>query len=1440
MFVYCGTAIPVFGQTPVANFTGSPLAGCSPLIVNFQNLSTGNPTSWSWDFGNGNTSTLQNPVATYFTPGTYTVKLTATNVNGSNTLTRSQYISVYESPTADFSADKTSGCFPLSVQFTDASTPGTGNNNISWLWDFGNGSTSTQQNPLATYTAAGLYNVTLKVTNDKGCTKTKSFTNYISVTTGVKAIFTNSQPSAVSAPATVSFTNSSTGLGVLSYVWDFGDGSTSAMANPVHTYLSNGSFTATLVVNSTAGCSDTAHSGPIVVGGITTSFSAPNTVCLNKTVSFSNTSSPVPVSSFWSFGDGTTANNIDAMHNYATSGIYTVWLYNTYSGYVDSVSKTIIVIPGLISNFTAPVTGKCDPPLTVNFQDITPGAQSWLWIFGDSTTSTLQNPVHTYTTYGSFTDTLITSNSFGCSDTLIKPNYINIQKPVISIPSLPIKGCLPLTIAPIPNIATSELITSYQWDFGDGTTSVLPNPTHTYITQGIYNVTLIIATASGCTDTLTIPAAVKVGSKPVPGFSTTITSACAHQQVEFTDLTDTADQWQWDFDDGSPTSSAQNPGHIFYDTGYFSIKLIAYNYGCADSIVQTNYIHVLPPIARFTPASICTNRFQFSFTDESTVPLTWQWDFGDGSPISSAQNPVHTFPALATYNVNLIVTNGSCADTISQSINTIDQTPDISPSVAATCRGNSITFTATNINLSLTTNLSWDFGDGTQVDVTSDSINHQYANSGTYTVILTTTDINGCKDTIIKNNLIRINGPKSDFSATNLAGCAGLTTVFNNLSTSDGINAITNWQWDFGDSTTQNSGSPAMQHTFNTPGIFSIQLKVTDVLGCSDSITVANLVTTTDPLPDFISADTISCPGALVSFSNTSIADNYTSTWDFGDGSTSNNISPSHVYAATGFYNVKLSIEDMYGCLDSINKNLYIKVDKPVADFTMSDSITSCIPLEVQFTNTSTFYSSVLWDFGSGQGNSTINNPAHYYTTPGNYQANLLVTSPGGCTDTITKNITVFDVSASGITYTPINGCKPLMVDLTSFSPGLITSYFWDFGDGYTESSTTPNISHLYASYGYFLPKVIMQDASGCIIPAQGIDTIPVTGAEANFGFDKNLICSSGSVIFVDSTTFNDPVASYNWSFGDGSTSSQQNPVHQYNSSPGFYDVSLNIQTQSGCTDTFTKVNAIKIVQGPLIDIVGDSVICVNSTLTHSGIFLQSDTSVVTWYWNFPNGNTSLQQTPPAQTYNTVGNFNITAIATNSSGCQDTTIRNITVNPLPTVNLPKQLIVPNSTAVNIPATYSSNTTNWLWKPSTGLSCSDCPSPDVTAKIKTLYQVSFQDDNGCQNSGFVQVIVTCENANLFIPNTFSPNGDGSNDVFYPRGTGLDRVKMFRVLNRWGEVVFEKKNFPVNDPSSGWDGTYKGFKPQADVYIYQAQVFCENGEVITLNGNVALIL
>lgn len=1434
-------------QRPVSNFTGSPLSGCSPLIVVFQDMSTGNPTSWAWDFGNGNTSTLQNPTATYFTPGTYTITLITRNAAGTNTLTRSNYITVYEPPTLNFSANTTSGCFPLNVQFTDLSTAGLGNSNVSWQWDFGNGVTSTQQNPNAVYTTSGTFTVTLRVTNDKGCVKTISRPAYINVTNGVTAVFTNTQPTVCSAPAAISFTNNSTGPPVMSYLWDFGDGNFSTALNPTHTYLTSGSFVVTLTATSTAGCQATVSSAPIVIGGYTTSFDGPPAVCTNEVATFTNTSSPVPISSSWTFGDGGVGTGINSSYSYANPGVYTIWLYNTYSNCIDSTSRSITVNPRPVANFSAPVTSRCEPPLTVNFTDLTTGgAVSWQWDFGDGGTSTLQNPSHIYTAYGDYNVTLIATNNFGCTDTIVVPAFVRIRRAVISFAGLPARGCIPFTVSPTAIINSVDAVTSYQWDFGDGSPlDPSPTPTHTYPLQGTYTVTLTITTSSGCTDTYTMPTAVRTGSKPIADFTAAPIPVCATEVIQFTDLStpSTVDEWEWDFGDGG-SSLLQNPGHRYNDTGYFTVRLIATNNGCPDTIIKTNYVRVLPPIARFGITPDCGSRLRFIFTDQSIVdplmtPLSWEWNFGDASPLVTTQSPIHSFPTLGVYNVRLVVFNGSCSDTIFRTVNVIDENPDFVADRVVACKVATLNFTVSNINPANVATYLWDFGDGGTASVAAPAVSYTYNLSGTYSVRLILVDINGCRDTVLKTNYVRINGPVSNFNATNVAGCIGLVTTFNDLSTTDGSNALVSWQFNFGDGVVQTFAGPSFQHTYTTEGNFSVQLIVTDAAGCQDSLTLANIINATNPIPDFTSPDILSCPGAVVNFVNTSTPSPFTSLWDFGDGGTSTGTSPAYIYSATGIYDVTLTIEDPFGCIATITKPAFITVDEPVASFTVSDSTSSCAPLEVQFTNTSTFFTAVRWDFGAGQGNSTLTNPVHYYSTPGTYTVMLIAVSPGGCEDTAYRTIRLYDTTGSIVNYIPFNGCKPLDVDLNVFTPGPMRSFYWDFGDGYTEITTTPNINHIYSSFGNFLPKVIMEDPSGCLIPLQGIDTVFVTGANAKFGYSDSVFCDRGTVNFSDSTTFNDPVISYSWLFGDGGASTLQNPAYSY-TTPGLYTVQLAIETQLGCRDTLTKPALIQIVQRPLIDIGGDTVICVNSQLLHSGVFLQPDTSIVTWEWNFPNGASSLVQNPSAQVYTAAGTFTVTAIATNSTGCKNTTVQQILVNPLPVITLPAQLTIQAGFPQLIPAQYSPNTISWLWTPAVGLSCINCATPEASPKFNTWYQVFATDTEGCSSIGSVEVIVICANSNIFIPNTFSPNGDGSNDAFYPRGRGLDRVRSLRIFNRWGEVLFERSNFPVNDAPSGWDGMYKGKKAQADVYVYQAEVYCENGDIIKLNGNIALIL
>jgi len=1160
---------------------------------------------------------------------------------------------------------------------------------------------------------------------------------------------------------------------------------------------------------------------------------------LHATSSFQNTSTPAPSSSVWDFGDGNSSNSLNPVKIYSTVGVYTVKLTNTYSYCTDSFSKSIKILARPVANFSVNDSFKCQPNLTSSFQDLSTNAVSWQWNFGDGGTSTQQNPTHTYTGFGTFTVQLVVTNASGCTDTITRTNHIKIIKPTINFANMPAKGCVPYTITGAANITTLDLVTSYSWNFGDGTpNSNLPNPTHTYPVQGTYTVTLTITTSTGCTETYTLPGAVRVGRRPSINFNAVPNPACAYQDVHFTDLTNEGDEWLWFFGDGV-TSSLQNPVHFYSDTGWMNVKLVVSNNGCTDSLRLDSFIRIKPPIAKFGFVPNCTDRLLFNFVDSSIGATSWYWNFGDGT-FSTQQNPIHTFPGYNTYNVSLTVSNDTCSHTITKAIRVFDENPDFSANVTVACRPRTINYSAIVSNVANIVEYLWDFGDGTtwnsNVFNSGGSAYHFYFNSGYYTIRLITTDIYGCKDTITKINYIRINGPLASFNATNTAGCKGLTTTFVDLSQGDGISNIVSWQWHFGDGTVQNFSGPPFQHTYVNAGTYSVKLVVTDAGGCVDSVTSLNLITATSPQANFYTSDSLGCPGTYSYFNNTTVALGYTSSWYFGDGGTSTVNSPNYQYLNTGLYTVKLVITDQYGCSDSLTRPNYVKIAMPVASFTVNDSISSCTPFEVQFTNTSTYWNHLGWSLGGGF--STVETPIQFYTVPGVYQVFLVAHSPGGCRDTAWSTITVYDTAGANVSYLPLNGCKPLNINISAFSPGPMDSYTWDFGDGTLVSTTANNTNHTYNFFGNFTPKVILTDPAGCLIPVNGLDTIRIKGATVNFGFDKKFYCDSGWVNFTDSTLYNDSLSVYNWDFGDGATSNIQNPSHHY-TTPGLYSVTLNVETQNACVDTLRLNNVVKIVESPLVKIDGDSIICVNDSLLHFGVFQRPDTSVVKWAWQFPNGNSSALQNPIAQQYKTAGNFVVTTVATNSSGCKDTARQNIKVNPLPTVSLPTTITKQAGFPVTLPANYSSGVLNWNWNPAQTLDCQTCPKPIADPKFNTLYTVSFVDSNGCKNTGFVQVIVICKDANVFVPNTFSPNNDGSNDVFYVRGKGLDRVKSIRVFNRWGEVVFEQQNFPVNNPAYGWNGTYKGHKPIPDVYVYQVEVFCENSQLIRFEGNIALI-
>jgi PKD repeat protein len=379
------------GPAPVASFT----ADVSGKHVLFTDTSSGSPTSWSWNFGDGSPlDTRQNPDHNYANPGTYQVTLTVTNAFGQSAAA-SKFVTLEKLPVADFTA-ATSG---LNAIFTDTST----GNPTSWSWSFGDGTaTDARQNPDHTYAAAGTYQVTLTVLNSAGMAQTSKFVT-VSLGAQPQAAFTYQING-----LTVVFTDTSTGSPT-SWSWSFGDNMSTTQQNPAHTYAEPGTYSVTLTVTNAAGSSSKTQA--VIVGSAPVAnfeFGASG-----LTVNFVDRSTGSPTGWNWSFGDGSASAAQNPIHTYAASGAYTVTLTVTNAAGSNATSKVVTVSAGPPPQaaFTFTASG-----LKVLFTDqSTNNPTSWAWSFGDNTTSNLQNPSHTYAAAGTYTVTLTAVNAGGQS-----------------------------------------------------------------------------------------------------------------------------------------------------------------------------------------------------------------------------------------------------------------------------------------------------------------------------------------------------------------------------------------------------------------------------------------------------------------------------------------------------------------------------------------------------------------------------------------------------------------------------------------------------------------------------------------------------------------------------------------------------------------------------------------------------------------------------------------------------------------------------------------------------------------------------------------------------------------------------------------------------------------------------------------------------------------
>ncbi|MEM9821722.1 MAG: PKD domain-containing protein, partial [Bacteroidota bacterium] len=719
-----------------------PDLACRNEPVQFTNNS---PVGYDshWNFGDNHTSNSFNPVHSFTNPGVYNILLTVENEFGCMD-TISHPITITDLPNAYFTPDTAEACSGIYVHLNNTSD-GEG---LEYLWDFGNGQTSTAERPDIFYLDPGIndttYVISLTVTNICG---TSFYQELITVHPDPKATF-GMAPQTDCSPLIIDFANSSTGS-ITHYFWDFGNGQTSTDPFPEpQTYTTDTTttiYTAMLIATNVCG-SDTIYKDIVVEPAQVQAFFelSDDDGCAPHEVQFNNFSTNGAIIE-WDFGDGNTSTQVDPIHTFEEPGIYTVIQY-AYSecGY-DTATVEIEVIPPPAVLFThAPFVCVGQE---ISFENLSINISGNAWDFGDGNSSFLTSPTHVFDSVGTYTVTLTGLSSVNQCPAVYTSEVLVKGLPDVQFDSPVTYGCAPLSIQ-FDN--QSEGVEFFEWDFGDGNTSIEENPSHVYLDSGTYEVKLTVTDANGCFNDTSI-LNLLVNPVPTAQFAYEKDQLCGlPADIYFENQSVGANGFEWHFGD-SIQSIFNDPTHTYENSGDYEIQMIAVNeYGCRDT-TEDAFTIFPQPTAEFNLLGQegCTP-LEVEFGNRSLEANHYLWDFGDGT-YSEEANPVHVYDEVGNYDVRLMVgVDETCFDTVE--LNSVIQ---VFPTPIANFEMEEILENGQKTGQYDITNLSedaefyfWDFGDGGTSEEENPS--HRYFTNAVKQVYLEASNDYGCvADTLI-------------------------------------------------------------------------------------------------------------------------------------------------------------------------------------------------------------------------------------------------------------------------------------------------------------------------------------------------------------------------------------------------------------------------------------------------------------------------------------------------------------------------------------------------------------------------------------------------------------------------------------------------------------------------------------------------------------------
>ena len=1479
--------ISVF-ERPKSKF--SYLTNCNTHTTSFTNktiLHTDTFQSVLWLFGDGDSSTLFSPIHQYADTGTYIVTLKTTSGKGcENSISKEIIIS--PEPIADF--DFSLVCFGNFTDLDDK-TEAFNDRIYRWEWDFGDGSTSSIQNPKHKYNLDSSYNVSLRVKNRAGCSDTIS--QMVQVYNQPSAGF---QTDSLCLYDTFNFSsNSFTRADSLFVHWTLGDGTESTDKNTQHRYDSAGEYPTKLVVTTNNGCQDSITRITKVYDLPKASFFINNdTQCLtgnqfeftnNSTIAAGNITTHI-----WSTPDW----GLDTAYNYSFSAD-TVKLYSvsliTISGF--GCRDTFIQQPVSIESPDAQLwissNDICSKDELVTLADITTSSfgntiANREWTIDNTLTSTDSTFQHQFTVADTHSVQLILTFSNNCKDTT-KTQIIARPKPQAVIYVNEIEKCLPwneYTITDSSSIADNSSLTPF-WDLGNNDSSLQISFNYTYSEADTFTISLVSQSTYGCKDTAYRN--LVVFPHPDAQFSIDTTGLCLNDnEFNISNNSTIKSGWlnyQWDFDNAD-TSTLKNPTITYNTSGTKEIHLVAESdNGCKDSTYTT--IEVYPhPIAviGINDTAQCFNEQNVIFTDKSSITqgtLSSKWIWDDKS-VDTVLIIEKTFDSASTYMHQLVsISEYSCTDTAYLQHHILPL-PYLSYTLndSAQCFDGNLFLFESLADTSVIAKYKWSFGD--QSSDSSQYSAHPYTNPGVYDVELSLVTKRQCKDTI--NIPVEVyHKPTASFTVNDTDQCFN-SHIFNFVGTSTiDQGFIENYYWTVGSNDTSKSIDTSIR--FSDVGTYDVQYVVESENGCLDT---SNQQITVHPNP--VSAifinDTIQCAlDNLFSIeSRSSIAYGLHNPSWYHDGSKISD-SSTYQYSSSKSDTVLVILIDLSEkrCSDTASQLFYI-VPNPTAAFVTNQSQQCLDSNQVIYTNTS--YSRLgsltyKWNFGDGVMDSTLN-PDHRFINHGNFYTQLIAESSFGCKDTFQSQIFIYPMPTANFTLRDTSLCQlgnNFEVENNSTIDSTDLFFYWNWGDDETNQTKEPN--HTYVSHGSYAIQLLVKSEHGCSDSIEHnveVNPMPV----ANFDINDPDQCvnnqhfrfkNTSSIVYGDLTNVN-------WEI-ESNTYTNPDSINYFFVADGTYAVSLFITSDKNCKDTLDK--QVFIYPKPKIEIsVNDSVQCLRGNNVEYVAKSKDNLGLTTFHWiyqdtlvstkttyeySYPTpgikpislivtsvdncadtSNTTIRIKPmPDPTFQELeefyciydGPYNLIPVQTGGTftgpniknqqytptilwqdsvtytidieGCIDSSTQRTNVYPPPSVNFPPDTTVCKYESFELDATNFRST--YLWQDQ-----SDKPTYMVVKPGKYFVQAT----NMCGiDSDTINVNYKSTNCRVYLPNAFTPNIDALNKYYKPIVFDVREIE-YEIYNRWGE-----KLFVGNLNSLGWDGSYKGESCANGYYVVVVRAY-----------------